>query len=137
MTMLVINSENSGCNLTFLVSRNRCHNLNSMSRPQFDVATSFLLRRHLVMLSLQAGRDSKLLVCLFSCRDVEFRSQPGIFLNHFLYRPQKYVATIPSSYPVVTSFLSLNSCLQFFYFWSRPDCSALFWNICRDLDLML
>ena len=43
------------------------------------------------------------------------------------------VVTFPSSYLVATSFLSLNISLQFFYFWSRPHCSALFWNICHDL----
>ena len=109
MTMLVVSSENFGCNLIFLVSRNWCHDLNSMSRPhslylycisvsrpRFDVATSFLLsfsllfghsfsfmlRHHSVVLSLQVGRDSKLQVCLFSCRDVDIRSLPSIFFNH-------------------------------------------------------
>ena len=104
--MLVISSENFGCNLLFLVSRNWCRDLNSMSRPdsfclyyismsrpQFDVATSFLLStflllgrnfffrlRHLsVVLSLQAGRDSTLLVCLFSYRDVVIRLRPSSF----------------------------------------------------------
>ena len=108
--MLVVNSKNSGCDLPFLVSRNWCHDLKSMSRPnslclyyislsrpRFDVATSFLLsaslllgrsfsfklRHHLVVLSLQAGRDSKLLVCLFSYRDVDIRSRPSSFFNHF------------------------------------------------------
>ena len=50
-----------------------------MSRPQFNVATSFLLRCHSVVSSIHAGRDSKLLGCLFSYRDVEFRSRPSIF----------------------------------------------------------
>ena len=104
--MLVISSENFGCNLIFLVSRNWCRDLNSMSRPdsfclhyismsrpRFDVATSFLLStflllgrnfffrlRHLsVVLSLQAGRDSTLLVCLFSYRDVVIRLRPSSF----------------------------------------------------------
>ena len=93
-----ISSENSGCDLIFLFSRNWCRDLNSMSRPhslclycisvsrpRFDVATSFLLSSSLllghifsfmlrhpsVVLNFQAGRDSKLLVCLFSCRDVD------------------------------------------------------------------
>ena len=106
--MLVISSENSGCDLIFLVSRNWCHDLNSMSqpdplclyyisvsRPQFDVATSFMLSaslllgcsfffrlRHLsVVLSLQAGRDSTLLICLFSCRDMVIRLRPSSFFN--------------------------------------------------------
>ena len=107
--MLVVNSENSGCDPPFFVSRNWCRDLNSMSqpgsfglyyisvsRPRFDVASSFLLstslilghnfsfrlRHHSVVLSLQAGRDSNLLVCLFSCRDVGIRSRPSSFLNH-------------------------------------------------------
>ena len=50
-----------------------------MSQPQFNVATSFLLRRHSVVSSLHVGHDSKLLSCLFSCHDVEFRSRPSIF----------------------------------------------------------
>ena len=106
--MLVINSENSGCDLLFLVSRNWSRDLNSMSRPdslclyyifvsrpRFDVATSFLLSaslllghsfffrlRHLsVVLSLQAGRDSTLLVCLFSCCDVVIRLRRSSFFN--------------------------------------------------------
>ena len=44
---------------------------------------SFKLRHHLVVLSLQAGRNSNLLVCLFSCRDVDIRSRPSIFFNHY------------------------------------------------------
>ena len=68
----------------------------SVSRPRFDVATSFLLsyslilshgfslrlRHHSVVLSLLAGRDSNLLVCLFSGRDVDIRSRPSNFFNH-------------------------------------------------------
>ena len=107
--MLVVSNETSGCNLPFLVSRNWCRNLNSMSRPhslcvycifvsgpRFDVATSFMLSSSLllghsfsftlrhpsVILNFQAGRDSKLLVCLFSYRDVDIRSRPRIFFNH-------------------------------------------------------
>ena len=68
-----------------------CHDLGSMSRPDFCcqppcfLVTSplFMLRRHSVVLSLQAGRDSKLLVCLFSCRDVDIRSRPSIFFHHY------------------------------------------------------
>ena len=87
--MLVISSENSGFDLFFLVSRNWCRDLNSMSRPdslclyyisvsrpRFDVTTSFMLSaslllghnfffrlRHLsVVSSLQAGRDSAFLL---------------------------------------------------------------------------
>ena len=127
--MLVVSSENSGCDLILLVSRNYCRDLNSMSRPhslclycismsrpRFDVATYFLLRRHSIVLSFQAGRDSKLLVCLFSCRDVEFRSRASIFFNHCnsCRDLKNYVATILSSYLVATSSLRLNSSLKFF-----------------------
>ena len=73
-----------------------CFYCNSVSRPQKYVATSFLLssflllghsfsfmlQHHLVVLSFQAGRDSKLLICLFSCRNMDIRSQPSIFFNH-------------------------------------------------------
>ena len=106
--MLVISSENSGCELLFLVSRNWCCDFNSMSRPnslclyyisvsrpRFDIATSFMLSaslllgrsfffrlRHLsVVLSLQVGRDSTLLVCLFSCHDVVIKLRLISFLN--------------------------------------------------------
>ena len=43
---------------------------------------SFMLRHPSLVLSFQAGRDSKLLVCLFSCRDVDIRSRLSIFFNH-------------------------------------------------------
>ena len=54
-----------------------CRDFDSMSRPHFCcrslcflvTANLFMLRRHLVVLSLQEGHDSTLLVCLFSCRD--------------------------------------------------------------------
>ena len=101
--MLVVSSDNSGCDLIFLVSRNwcrdltlsaftafLCRDLNSMSPTHFCcqppcflvTAPLFMLRRYSVVLSLQAGHDSKLLVCLFSCSDVDIRSQPSIFFNH-------------------------------------------------------
>ena len=68
----------------------------SVSRPRFNVATSFLLsaslilghgfslrlRHHSVVLSLQAGCDSNLLVFLFSGRDVDIRSRQSSFFNH-------------------------------------------------------
>ena len=117
-----------------------------VSRPQFDVATwlflpllnfcvttsfllsasliighdfSFRLRHHSIVLSLQAGRVSNLLVCLFSCRDVDNRPRPSSFFNHCnsccdlksMSRPIFY------SYPVATSFLSLNSFHSISYFW--------------------
>ena len=57
--------------IIFVVSLfNSCHNF------------SFKLRNHSVVLSLQAGRDSNLLVCLFSCRDVDIRSRQSSFFNH-------------------------------------------------------
>ena len=113
--MLVVSSENSGCDPLFLfpgidvTTSIRCHDLNlmsrpgsfyfyciSVSRPRFDVATSFLLstslilgrdfsfrlRHHSVVLSHQVGRNSNLLVFLFSCRDVDIRSRPSSFFNH-------------------------------------------------------
>ena len=103
---MLVNSSDTLVATPFLVSRNWCRDLNSMSRsdslclyyifvsqPRFDVATSFMLstslllgrsfsfrlRHHSVVLSLQAGRDSKLLVCLFFCRDVDIRSRPSNF----------------------------------------------------------
>ena len=106
--MLVIRSENSGCDLFFLVSRNWCRDLNSMLRPdslclyyisvslpRFDVTTSFMLLaslllsrsfffrlRHLsVVLNLQAGRDSTFLVFLFSCHDMVIKLQPSSLFN--------------------------------------------------------
>ena len=68
-----------------------------VSRPRFDVATSFLLSSSLllghsfsfmlqhpsVVLNFQVGHDSKPLVCLFSCRDVDIRLRPSIFFNHY------------------------------------------------------
>ena len=136
-----------------------------MSRSQFDVATSlsllllqfcaatsfllssslllghnfsFMLQHHSVVLSFQAGRDSKLLVCLFSCRDVDIRSRPSIFFNHCNSCRDLKSMSRPSLLPIQSQLhFSVSTIpLQFFYFWSRPDCSALFWNICRDLDLM-
>ena len=109
MTMLVVSSETSSCDLPFLVSRNWCRDLNlmsrphslclyciSVSRPRFDVATSFLLSSSLllghnfsfmlrhpsIVLNFQAGSDSKMLVCLFSCCNVDIRSRLSIFFNH-------------------------------------------------------
>ena len=69
----------------------------SVSQPLFDVETSFMLsaslilghsfsfklRHHSVVLSRQAGRDSNLLVCLFSCRNMDIRSRPSSFFNHY------------------------------------------------------
>ena len=108
MTMLVVSSENPVATSFFLFPgigsmtsiRYRdltlsaftgflCCDLDSMSRPHlccqplcFLVTTPFfMLRRHSLVLSLQEGRDSTLLVCLFSCRDVVIRSQPSNFFN--------------------------------------------------------
>ena len=142
--MLVVSSEASGCDLLFLVSRNWCRDLNLMSRPhslclycismlrpRFDVATSFMLSSSLllgynfsfmlrhpsVVLNFQAGRDSKLLVYFFSCRDVDIRSdQVFSLITAILVATSKVCCDHPSFYPIATSFLSLNSFLQFFYF---------------------
>ena len=107
--MLVVNSENPIATSFFLFSRNwcrdltlstftafLCRDLDSMSRPPFCcqplcflvTAPLFMLRRHSVVLSLQEGRDSTLLVCLFSCCDVVIRSRPSNFFNQcqFLFR---------------------------------------------------
>ena len=83
-----------------------CRDLDSMLRPHFCcqllcflvTAPLFMLRRHSVVLSLQEGHDSTLLVCLFSCRDVVIRSRPSNFFNQ------------------CNSFRNLKSM-------SRPDCS--------------
>ena len=88
--MLVVNSDTSSCDLHFSCF----HELES--RPRFDVSTSFLFSSSLllghsfsfmlqtssVVLIFQAGRDSKLLVCLFSYHGVDIRSRPSIFFNH-------------------------------------------------------
>ena len=100
--MLVVSSENSRCDLIFLISRNWCRDLtlsafttflcgdlDSMSRPHFCcrllfflvTAPLFMLQRHSVIFSLQAGCDSTLLVCLFSCLDVVIWSQQSSFFN--------------------------------------------------------
>ena len=88
--MLVVSSKNSGCDIHFLISRNWCRELDSMSRQSFMLSTSLLLghnfsfrlRHHSVVLNLQADRYLKLLVCLSSCRDVDIRSRPSSFFNH-------------------------------------------------------
>ena len=99
---------------------------------------SFMLRHRSVVLSLQAGRDSKLLACLFSCRDVDIRSRPSIFFNHCNSCRDLKIMSRPSLLPIQSQphFSVSTVPLQFFYFWSRPDCYALFWNICHDLNLM-
>ena len=65
-----------------------CRDLDSMSQPHFCcqplyflVTTLFMLRRHSVVLSLREGRDSTLLVFLFSCHDVVIRLRPSNFFN--------------------------------------------------------
>ena len=74
-----------------------CRDPDLMSRPHFCchplcfsvTAPIFMLRCHSVVLNLQAGRDSSLLVCLFSCCDVVIRSNQ--------------VVSLISAIPVVTS----------------------------------
>ena len=61
---------------------------------------SFMLRHPSVVSNFQAGHDSKLLVCLFSCRDVDIRSRPSIFFNHCnSYRNLKSISR-PSLLPI-------------------------------------
>ena len=127
--MLVVSSETFGYDLHFLVSRNWCRDLNSMSRPhslclycifvsrpRFDVATSsllssslllsnsfsFMLRHPSVVLNFQVGRDSKLLVFLFSCRNVDFRSRPSIFFNHCNSCRDLKIMSRPSLLPILS-----------------------------------
>ena len=84
-----------------------CRDLDSMSRPHLCcqplcflfTAPLFTLRRHLVVSIQQEGRDSTLLVCLFSCRDVVIRLRPSSFFNQY------------------------NSCCELKSM-SRPDCSS-------------
>ena len=92
--MLVVSSETSSCDLLLRPPFSCFQEL--VLRPQTDVATSlsfvilfaswsqllFHVATSLVVLSFQAGHESKLLVCLFSCRDVNIRSRPSIFFNH-------------------------------------------------------
>ena len=94
---------------------------NLWPRLLFQVVTSFSC------LELQAGHDSNLLVCLFSCCDVDIRPRPNSFFNHCNSCRDLKSMSRPffSSYPVATSFLSLNNFHSISYFWSRPDCSSL------------
>ena len=150
--MLVVSSETFGCDLPFLVSRNWCCDLKSMlqpqslclyfismSRPRLDVVTSFLLssflpighnfsfmlRHPLVALSFQAGRDLKLLVCLFSYHDVEFKSRPSIFFNHCnSYRDLKSMSR-PSLLPIHSQPHFLVSTVPFNFSISGRDLTVL------------
>ena len=108
VTMLVVSSENLVATSFFLfpgigvATSIQCHDitlstftaylcrdLDSMSRPHFCclplcflvTAPLFMLRHHSIVLSLQKSRDSTLLVCLFSCRDMAIRSRPSSFFN--------------------------------------------------------
>ena len=85
-----------------------------VSRPRFDVVAlfllsyslllghsfSFMLRHPSIVLNFQAGRDSKLFVCLFSCRDVEIRSRPSIFFNHCISCHDLKSMSRPSLLPI-------------------------------------
>ena len=143
--MLVISNENSGCDVLFLISRNCRHDLNSMSRidslclyyisvlrPRFDVPTSFLLSaslllcrsfffrlQHLsVVLSLQVGCDSTLLVFLFSCRDVVIKLRPSSFFNQcnsyrdltVLFFSKIYVATSIPCHDIISVSIYVDLC---------------------------
>ena len=108
MTMLLFSSENSSCDLISMFPRIGvatsircrdltlfaftvfiCRDLNSISRPHLCcqplcflvTGLLFMLRSHSVVLSLQADRDSTLLVCLFSCRDVVIRLRPSSYFD--------------------------------------------------------
>ena len=61
-----------------------CHDIISVvtqfdpwSQPPFHVATSFLV------LCLHASCNSKLMICLFSYRDMGIRSRPGYFFSYY------------------------------------------------------
>ena len=117
-----------------------CFYCNYVSRPQKYVATSFLLssflllghnfsfmlRHHSVVLSFQAGRDSKLLVCFFSYRGVDIRSQPSIF---FITAILVATSKVCRDHPFFLSSRNLISQSQQFPF--NFSISG------RDLDLML
>ena len=132
--MLVVSSETSGCDLPFLVTRNWCRDLKLMSRPHSLLSSflplghsfSFMLPHPSVVFSFQVGPDSKLLVCLFSCRDVEIRSRPSIFFNHCnSYRDLKTMSR--------PSFLPFRSQPHF----SVSTVPFNFSISCRDLTVLL
>ena len=103
-----------------------CCLLHSVSRPQFDVATSFLLPVTDSWSQLPFSCcDSKLFVFSLSCRGMGFRSRPNRFFSllKFMSRPQKHVAT--SFLPILSQphFLVLVTTVssQFsLFYWSRP-----------------
>ena len=116
----------------------------SVSQPRFDVETSFLLstslllghsfsfrlRHHSVVLSLQASRDSNLLVCLFSYRDLGIRSQPSSFFNYCNSCHDLKSMSRPFFLPFQSQpHFSVSTCF---------NCSAYFyvatWIPSRDLD---
>ena len=117
----------------------------SVSRSRFDVATSFLLsaslllghsfsfrlRHHSVVLGLQVGRDSILLVYLFSCRDVDIRSRPSGFFNHCNSCRNLKSMSQPFFLPILSQpcfLLTTVSHQVIFFFWSRPrKCVATEW----------
>ena len=73
-----------------------CCLLHSVSRPQFDVATSFLLSTTYSWSQLPFSFcDLKLFVFSLSCHDMGFRSLSNRFfsLMKFMSQPQKHVAT--------------------------------------------
>ena len=81
------------------------------SQPLFHVATSFLI------FCLHASCDLKLLICLFSYRDMRIRSRLGHFFSYCnsyhdlksMSRPRKHFATVLSFNLIATSFFSHNS----------------------------
>ena len=63
---------------------------------------SFMLRHPSFVLNFQAGRDSKLLVFLFSCRNVDIRSRPSILFNHYNSCRDLKIMSRPSLLPILS-----------------------------------
>ena len=161
MTMLVVNSENSGCDPIFLfpgigvatwlflsllhfyvTNSIRCRDIISVV-SLFNSCHSFLfrLRHHLVVLSLQAGRDSNFLVFLFSCRDVDIRSRPSSFFNHcnscrdLKSMSQPFFLSIQLQPHFSVSIVSIQFSISG-HDLSRPGYLAFYCILCRDLKSM-
>ena len=136
--MLVVNSENSGCNLNFLFSQNWCRDLNSMSRPhslclycisvsrpRFDVTTSFLLSSSLLLCHCSYFHVAMSLSCL----EPSSRSRL-IFTDLLIFLLRRGHQVQPSSF-----FNQCNSCCDLNSM-SRPGCLAVHDILCRDLNSM-
>ena len=80
-----------------------CCSLHSVSQPQFDVVTSFLLSATDSRSQLPFSCcDLKLFVCSLSCRDMGFRSRHQLFL----LLAEIYVATLKSCQTSILPILS-------------------------------